>query len=149
MNNKIDIQDIIWVQRFPPLKPRMAVCRGIAALRMARLLEERPQIIGQLRGAAAPGFFSVMGESGNLPWVNGVQYLGINDGVSEIYLPVNMVPEFDETLFCDVVKKKFQKGFNVLGIMINPFSVFSVVEAGELSLKVLPYLINIISRNEK
>ena len=149
MKNKIGIQDINWTQRFPPLKPRMAVCRDNAALRMAHLIEERPGIIGQLRGSAAPGFFAVMGESLILPWVDGVQYLGIRDEVSDVYLPVNLMPEFDETLFCDVVKKKFQKGFDILGIAINPFLVFSVAEAGELSIELMPHLIDIMTRKEK
>src|ERR1700742_1210534 len=64
---------INWRPREIPLVPVAAAAVQEAARALARrLLEMDDESLAQLRGAVGPQFIIVMGDTKNLPWVNGI-----------------------------------------------------------------------------
>jgi len=70
------------VPREPPLEPRGVAARGAAATALARrLLRLDPAHLSRLVGVAGAGLLVVIGEATDLPWTDGVTYLGFDDGL--------------------------------------------------------------------
>ncbi len=79
--------------RFDPLTPIAVVAVGDVALRLARRLLLLPDdALARLCGVAAPGVLAVSGPEPDLPWVNGVQYLGRDARAPTLLLPTAVVP---------------------------------------------------------
>jgi hypothetical protein len=71
-----------------PLVPSAAVAEGSAARRLARrLLQLEDAALARLVGVAAPGLLAVLGAEGELPWVDGIRYLGRDPRAPSLYLP--------------------------------------------------------------
>src|SRR5215469_17037652 len=70
---------IRWTPRDYPLKPLAVAGQGATSLRVAqRLLQLDDEFLGQLEGVAGRQVIVVQGRSDLLPWVDGIQYLGVH-----------------------------------------------------------------------
>jgi hypothetical protein len=83
-----------FVARPTPLPPSAAVAEGAAARRLAeRLLARTDDALVRLAGAAGPGIIAVIGAAEDLPWVDGVLYLGRDPDAPALLLPTALSPD--------------------------------------------------------
>jgi hypothetical protein len=79
--------------RAEPLRPAGVVAEGQAALGLARrLLALEDAALARLSGVAAPGLLAVAGAEEDLPWVDGVAYVGRDPAAPSLLLPTATEP---------------------------------------------------------
>lgn len=82
-----------FAARAEPLRPCAAVAEGEAARRLAaRLLARSDEELSRLSGAAGPGMIAVLGAEADLPWTDGVLYLGRDPDAPSLLLPTALAP---------------------------------------------------------
>lgn len=81
------------VPRGVPLTPVAAVAEGDAAVRLARrLLGLDDTALSRLAGVASASLLAVTGAEADLPWVDGVRYLGRDPAAPALLLPTALAP---------------------------------------------------------
>lgn len=91
---------IHWLPREPPLIPQAVAAWGQPALELAaRLLSRHPETLARLSGIASTGCLVLVGEAEDLPWVDGVIYLGRSVEAPRLLLPTTLRPAVPEDLF--------------------------------------------------
>lgn len=108
--------EIAWVSRLVPLFPSAVVAIGDAAPVLARRLlalsdEQRARLVG----AASPGVLIVCGEE--LPWVDGVAYLGVDPAAAGLLLPTTRRPDLPPDLFARAVYARFPDATRPLAVL--------------------------------
>lgn len=77
-----------WVPREVPLAPVAVVGRGpVARLLLARLRALPDDRLARLEGGTAESLTIVMGKADDLPWVDGVTYLGREPAAADLVVP--------------------------------------------------------------
>ena len=98
---------INWIARDAPLLPAAVEAHGPASLRLARRLLQLPdESLAQLEGVVGKNLILVQGSEQQLPWVNGVQYLGVDPAAPFLLLPTNYRPSLPEALVQNALLKK-------------------------------------------
>ena len=70
-----------FTARTEPLPPRAVVARGACATRLADRITRMPEVDQRhLRVVALPGLLIALADEALLPWVDGVEYLGVEPG---------------------------------------------------------------------
>ena len=91
--------EISWTPRQIPLLPVAVAARGDAALRLARrLLLLDDESLTRLKGVAGDELIVIKGAEQDLPWVEGVQYLGIDSEAPALLLPTNYEASWPQPL---------------------------------------------------
>lgn len=161
------------VPREPPLAPLAAVATGAAARALgARLLLEPDERLARLRGVAGDGLLAVLGqargprrtrlaelaatddergddddEDGDaleLPWVDGVVYLGRDPAAPRLLLPTALRPAVPAELFEPAVLRHLERASGAAKRPAPPFAlvpasvdapplIFSLAEARPIS----------------
>jgi len=86
--------------RASPLAPSAAAARGPAAVALARLLAARGDAaLARLAGVSGPGLLLVIGAAADLPWVDGIVYLGKDPRAPSLLLPSALEPDVPASLF--------------------------------------------------
>lgn len=80
---------VAWVAREPPLPISGAAARGDAAGRWVARLLAAPEL--PWRGIGGPGWLVILGDE--IPWVDGLQYLGRDPVAPRLLLPTHTAPE--------------------------------------------------------
>jgi MoxR-vWA-beta-propeller ternary system domain bpX5 len=84
---------VTWAEREPPLVPCAVAATGDVARRLAaRLLELDRAVSNRLFGVAGQTTLVVLGEEADLPWVDGVSYLGQDPTAPGLLLPTHVEP---------------------------------------------------------
>lgn len=84
---------IRWSARAVPLTPTAVVACGPVAARLAdRLLTFADDLLLRLRGVAGRDLIVLTGESSDLPWLDGVDYLGRDPLAPGLYIPTTLEP---------------------------------------------------------
>lgn len=81
-----------WRPREPPLAPVAVLARGGAAAGLVAATVARLDAGAVLRVTAGPSWLLVLGAAADLPWAEGVTYLGDDDGLLVPTTLVNDVP---------------------------------------------------------
>jgi hypothetical protein len=86
-----------WRPRGEPLAAVAAAARGKAAGRLAQRLldcfaDSSDNTLSALDGVAGPDLIIVLGEERELPWVDGVCYLGRDGQAPSLLIPTTMEP---------------------------------------------------------
>lgn len=90
---------IRWKPRDYPLLPVAVAARGETSFRLARrLLQLEDESLGRFEGVAGKQLLLVQGPSELLPWVSGVQYLGIEATAPFVLFPTNYQPSLPPEL---------------------------------------------------
>jgi MoxR-vWA-beta-propeller ternary system protein len=99
---------VTWRKREPPLPSAAVVATGPAALQLGAAAASRLASGAQLRAASAADWLVVIGDTGDLPWVDGGVYLGWESGVlmpttaatspAAAYVRKALAPRTDELL---------------------------------------------------
>lgn len=99
---------VSWQGRPQPLASLAAVALGEAAESLARrLLAEGEEDLARRSGVAGPGFLLVLAAAAELPWVDGVVYLGRDPEAPALLLPVHRRPAVPLPLFERALLKAF------------------------------------------
>jgi hypothetical protein len=85
---------LTWRPRFPPLEPLAVLATGpcIAAL-LARLLQRDDAALARVSGVAGEDLVVIAGPAAELPWADGVSYLGRDPLAPSLLLPTLREPE--------------------------------------------------------
>ncbi len=98
---------IRWTPRDCPLMPVAVAGQGGTSLRLARrLLQLDDESLGQLEGVAGRQLIIVQGRSDLLPWVDGVQYLGVDSVAPSALFPTNYQPSLPQELLESALRVK-------------------------------------------
>lgn len=91
---------VTFVERAVPLQPCVVMAQGVIAHRLAeRMVALDEQVLARLRVIATHGRIFVLGNELDLPWVNGVTYLGIDDAAPTLRLPTTLAPSVASDIF--------------------------------------------------
>jgi hypothetical protein len=90
-----------WVARATPLAPSGVIARGAAAPALARRLLSHD--LADLACVAGPGLLVLLGA--DLPWVDGVVYVGRDPAAPELLLPTALAPTVAPPLLAHAVKR--------------------------------------------
>lgn len=127
---------IIWQNRFDALAPSAVISFDAAAKKMKeKLLALDDENLALLQGVFAGNLLFVAGAAENLPWSDGVIYLGKDALAPQIFLPTNRRPDMPLDLFEKKLLQKFsaQKPFVVLENKIIPIGKMRPVSRKILS----------------
>ncbi len=93
-------EGVRWSLRSEPLVPCACVARGALAQALGReLLAWEPGRLARIKACAGEGMLVVLGASADLPWLDGVVYLGRDEAAPHLLLPTNRVPDVPVDLF--------------------------------------------------
>ena len=86
--------EVRWRARETPLEPVAVGATENAAIALARrLLEVSDEELKGLRGVSWTGGIAIEGDSGGLPWADGVFYLGHDARAPRLLLPCALEPD--------------------------------------------------------
>lgn len=95
--------------RAEPLAPGAVLGLGPSARALAkRVLYLEQAQLQRLRGLAGADFLLLLGERDDLPWTEGVTYLGREPAVPELYLPCESAPNVPAPLLLRALLQRFQ-----------------------------------------
>lgn len=95
---------------------------------LARRLLRDPDSLSQYRGVGAPGLLVVLGEEDQLPWVDGVVYLGRDSQSPSLLFPTNLEPSVPAAL----LERSLAAVHNHTGavaLLLDPPSIIPLSEA--------------------
>lgn len=117
-----------WQPRFTPLVPVGVAARGISATRLANRLLRDPDSLSHYKAVGAPGLLVILGEETQLPWVDGVVYLGHDSQSPSLLFPTNLEPSVPAAL----LERSLAAVHNQTGpvaLLLDPPSIIQLSEA--------------------
>ncbi|MBS1795962.1 MAG: hypothetical protein JSS81_19065 [Acidobacteria bacterium] len=129
---------IEWENRFDALAPVAVVAFDAAAERLrARLLDFDDEKLSRLQGVRGDRLIFVAGAPAELPWADGVVYLGRDPLAPSVFLPTNRRPSMPLDLFEKALLARFaeHRPFAVVEKRIVPVGAMRPVSRRVLSLK--------------
>lgn len=124
---------IRWAPRDCPLMPEAVAAQGETSLRLARrLLRLDDESLGQFEGVAGRQVIVVQGRSDLLPWVDGVQYLGIDPTVPSVLFPTNYQLSLPQELVASALKGKLH-GVGLIAMLRDPLLLVPMRNAKPVS----------------
>jgi hypothetical protein len=128
---------IRWIPRDCPLMPVAVAGHGETSLRLARrLLQLDDESLGQLEGVAGRQVIVVQGQSDLLPWVDGVQYLGVDSNASSVLFPSNYQPSLPQELLASALRARLH-ATGLIAVLPNPLIVIPMRNAKPVSRRTL------------
>jgi len=128
---------IRWTPRDCPLLPVAVAGQGETSLRLARrLLQLDDESLGQLEGVAGRQLIVVQGRSDVLPWVDGVQYLGISSDSQSVLFPTNYQPSLPPELLANALRVKLH-ATGLIAVLQDPLLVVPMRNAKPISRRTL------------
>jgi hypothetical protein len=89
----------VWRPRSVPLSPVAVVAEGaVGRALVRRLLSGDAETLTRLQGAFLRDTLILLGAESDLPWVDGVLYLGRDPAAPSLLLPTNLEPSIPVTL---------------------------------------------------
>ncbi|HLJ88454.1 MAG TPA: hypothetical protein VKZ53_16660 [Candidatus Angelobacter sp.] len=130
--------ELTWCPREIPLLPVAVAARGEASLRLAnRLLQFDNDHLSRLEGIAGARLLAVMGVAESLPWVDGVQYLGVDSEAPTLLLPTTYRPSLPVELVARALQGRLrQAGSTATGTIVvlpAPLLLVSMQKARPIS----------------
>ncbi|MCA9552598.1 MAG: hypothetical protein KC933_21370 [Myxococcales bacterium] len=131
-----------WVARQPPLPPVGVAARGHAAELLVRnLLTRSDDALANFTGLAAPDLVVVcsadIGRPTNrseLPWVDGVSYLGVAPGSAGLWVPTTLAPTVPEALLARAIQHaRIPAPAAILLFTVGEATVISLAQARPLA----------------
>lgn len=113
----------VWTPRSEPLEPVGMTAQGEVARRLARRLRGRAQ---ELAGVRAGDRLVILGP--DLPWVDGVVYLGRQQPFHPVLTPTNLQPDWPLDWIAEVLKRKSAPPWAVLPELVIGLSRASRIE---------------------
>lgn len=121
-----------WRARAVPLQPAAVAASGPAAARLGdRLWTFADDQLLRLRGVAGPGLLVLTGESTDLPWVDGVVYLGRDPQAPGLYIPTTLESELPMALVARALARRAPAA--PLAVLFDPPRLVSLADARPLA----------------
>jgi hypothetical protein len=128
---------IRWKPRDCPLLPVAVAGQGEISLQLARrLLHLDDESLSQLEGVAGKRLIVVQGAADRLPWVDGVQYLGIDSGVPCVLLPTNYQPSLPREILARALAAKSNET-GLIAVLPEPLLLIPMKSARPVSRQIL------------
>lgn len=90
---------VTWSSREPTLSPRGAVAEGEAARVWARrMLGLRDEALAGLRGVAGDGVLAVIADACEVPWCDGLRWMGRDPDAPAVWTPTTTRPSVSAAL---------------------------------------------------
>ncbi len=126
---------VTWSVREPPLAARAVAAWGEAARRLAsHLLELDHAAMGRFSGVAGKNSIVLLGDETNLPWVDGVLYLGRDPLAPALLLPTQIEPAVPAANLLErALLNRFSKYKPPLAVLPDTLTVISCYEARQLT----------------
>ncbi len=113
--------------------PCAAWAEGEVCGRLARRLLADDGTLDKVQGLVAPDLLVVLGEAADLPWVDGVAYLGRDDAAPSLLLPTHLAPTVPATLLESALGEKLGDHGASVAVLVTPSLAsarFAVLSAG-------------------
>lgn len=121
---------VTWQPREKPLAPvAAAAAGGVAGNLVRRLLAEGEEGLARCSGVAGPGLLLVLAAESDLPWVDGVVYLGRDPEAPALLLPVHRRPAVPLPLFERALLNAFPAARPPVAVLVEPAVCASVAAA--------------------
>lgn len=117
---------MIWRPRFTPLVSVGVAARGTAATSLAHRLLREPDSLSQYKAVGAPGLLVILGEEKQLPWVDGVVYLGHEPQSPSLLFPTNLEPSVPVAL---LERALAHQHHGPCALLLDPPSIVPLSEA--------------------
>lgn len=117
-----------------PLAPQAALAEGPAAVRLARRLLEGPDAaLARLAGVGGPGVLAVCGAEADLPWVDGVRYLGRDPAAPSLLLPTALAFDGPLELLERALLRRAAPAGAPLAVLLDPLRLVPLGAARPVS----------------
>lgn len=127
--NTAKLIEIQWQVRQNPLLPTAVAARGNKSKVLAkRLLEFSDETLTLFRGVAGKELLIVLGDEANLPWIDGVEYLGFDNRAPALLLPTIFEPVLPLPLIEKAILAQ-TKMIPPISVFIEPVALASIVAA--------------------
>ena len=101
--------EVTWQARTEPLAPCAVVAFAEAASELARRLLQRESLDG-LSGVAGTDVLVVIAAEADLPWADGVVYLGAESAASTLLMPTTLAPSVPVALLERAIRMRLPNG---------------------------------------
>lgn len=129
---------VSFVPRDPPLSPVAAAASGPAARRLGeRLAGMEDARLSALRGLAGPDLLLVLGESGSLPWVDDITYLGCDPAAPRLLVPTALRPAVPADLFERAILARAPGVPAPLAVLVSPRRIVKAAFARRIDRRLL------------
>jgi hypothetical protein len=120
-----------WIERAAPLTPAGLVAPiGVVPALRARLLARDDEALARLRGVATASEWIVIGPEGELPWIDGLTYIGRDPEAPALWVPTYLALTPPAPLVERAIRARFgEPPFVVIG---SPMRVVSMGAARPL-----------------
>lgn len=127
--------NVTWSNREPPLTPcAVAAQKDVARQLARRLLEFDPAALHRLAGVAGKTTLVLLGNETDLPWANGVIYLGQDPAAPSLLLPTWLEPIVpDAHLLERALHKRFPQSIRPLAVLPDSHTIIPCENAVPLS----------------
>jgi hypothetical protein len=109
----VTLDPTAWRPRSAPLQPQAVLAEGDAAKALVRRLQERSdEGLVRLRGvrtSSLPLALLLVGEPEDLPWADGVVYLGRDEAAPSLFVPSLLEPTFPIALLERALLARFAR----------------------------------------
>jgi MoxR-vWA-beta-propeller ternary system domain bpX5 len=121
---------LTWRPRCRPLAPIAAAAAGHASRALAaRVLDRGDDALARLRGLAGAGVLVLIGEEDQLPWVDGVVYLGRDSLSPALLLPTSREPLLPPSLLERAVLSHLRRPETPVALLADPPVILSTGSA--------------------
>jgi hypothetical protein len=121
---------VSWVSRERPLTPSAAVACAAAArtlaVRVATLDDGRASRLHAARSTSGEALFVLRGAADDLPWIDGILYLGLEPGVDGLLLPTTRRPDVPLDVFARAIAARFPRIALPLAVLEQPRRVIAM-----------------------
>ena len=133
--------NVRWSARERPLPIEGAIATGEAAARFARrLLALDDDALARLRGVASPQLIALLGASADLPWTDGIVYLGRDEAAPQLYLPTTRATTLPPALIARAIVRRepaLPPPFVLTDTFNAPRLIVSLAAAGPIDRRML------------
>jgi hypothetical protein len=107
-----------WSARSEPLAACACIARGPAARALGRaLLAWEPARLARITACAGEGVLVVLGDGSELPWVDGITYLGRDQAAPHLLLPTSRRPDVPVDLFARALAARLPAGSRAVAVL--------------------------------
>jgi hypothetical protein len=119
-----------WLARDEPLPARAVVGAGPSARRLAASLLARDDAsLARLRGVAAAEWIAVEGDAEDLPWADGVVYLGRDPEAPSLLVPTRARPSVPAAWLEQALRRTHAQLLAPIAVVDAPAAVLSLASA--------------------
>ncbi len=105
------MDSIIWQPLEKPLTPvGMIVLAEQRTILINTLINLEPERLLHLRGSFNQNTIIILGDELYLPWIPGVNYLGVEEGAPHLLTPTHLTPNIPIDWLDRAIRNKFGKG---------------------------------------